>query len=44
MKKDKPKKYRSIKIYEHDYMKVKKWSAVRDMKMTDIIHLMVEKN
>jgi len=37
------KKYRSIKIYEEDYLKVKKWAAVRDMKMVDIIRLMVEK-
>lgn len=44
MKKKQIKKYRSIKVLEEDYMKIKKWAAVRDMKISHIINLMVEKD
>lgn len=44
MKKKEQKKYRSIRIWEEDYKKIKKWAAIRDMKMSVIIHLIVEKD
>lgn len=36
------KKFRTMKVLEEDYLKVKKWSAIRDIKIYEVIHLMVE--
>ena len=30
-------KYRTIKILEKDYLKIKKWAAVRDMKIYEVV-------
>lgn len=36
-------KYRTIKILESDYKKIKKWAAIRDMKMYEIVKWLIEK-
>jgi len=40
--KPKPKrKYRAIRILEADYMKIRKWAAIRNKQLVEIISLLV---
>lgn len=33
-----PSKFRTIKILEEDYLKIRKWSALQDKKMYEVVH------
>jgi len=43
IEKEKKQKFRSIKISEESYLKLKKWSAVRDIKLYELVDAMVLK-
>lgn len=34
-------KFRTIKIREKDYKKIKKWAAIRDMYIYDVVHFLI---